>query len=174
MKTNLYKVLFLLLMTLPFFNHATAQNDKLIGTWKGSYINYFHGKIDIEVTIDYVDSAWSVRVKKMDKYSSSPYEVNCYDISQYGNTMEWLYKNRIVFDENNEMYANKGWGALDSQTLVKVEYIGGTLHYVVGSWHKYITYGIDAEIINQDIGPENNPTLIDETILYKVESEQQY
>lgn len=175
MKSIPYRILFLLLMTLPFFNHATAQNDKLIGTWKGSYVNYFHGRIDVEVTIDYVDSAWSVReTGVMHKYSSTPNVINCYDISQDDNILRWFHKSRTVFEKDDEMYSNKGWGALDSYTLVQVEYKGGTLHYVNGLWHKYVTYGIDAEIINQDIGPENNPALIDETILYKVEREQQH
>ena len=170
MKTFFTRILFLILMALPFANQVTAQNDKLIGTWKGSYVNYFHGRVDIEVIIDYKDSDWMVKVNTTGKYSSTPNIMNCYDITQEGNTMEWYYKNRIVFDEEAAANDPKGWRALDSKLLVMVEYKSGTLHYVEGEWRQYITYGIDSEIINIDEGLENNPALINETILYKIEN----
>ena len=85
--------------------------------------------------------------------------------------MEWYYKNRVIFDEeaSTDVYS-KGWRVLDSKVLVRVEYKGGTLHFIEGEWRQYITYGIDSEIINIDEGLENNPALINETILYKIEN----
>ena len=171
MNTFFSKILFLILMILSFANQATSQNDKLIGTWKGSYVNYFHGRVDIEVIIDYKDSDWMVKVNTTGKYSSTPNIMNCFDITQEGNTMEWYYKNRVIFDEeaSTDVYS-KGWRVLDSKVLVRVEYKGGTLHFIEGEWRQYITYGIDSEIINIDEGLENNPALINETILYKIEN----
>lgn len=146
-----------------------AQNSKLIGTWRGTFNEYFHGDTDVEIKIDYIDNDWQVRLKRrMHRYSYDQ-NWNCYDIEQKGDTLKWYYKLSTKYERGQKNKNDKELSFSISKVAARVIYKGGVLHYISFDWENTIDYGFDGEVINQYESPTTNQAYIHETILYKIE-----
>lgn len=167
------KYIALIIACLMCSINAIAQESKFVGTWTGTYRNFFTDYQDrkIMMRINKIDNDYQVRIKSygIKDTLDCQYFPDCYDVENDGAVLKWYHKISSEIREDNDYYKNYGAVYSDGKCYAKVKYSSGALYFTHGYRLSWNLYDKEGKRVHTHDGVNDNPQFITEAVLYRVD-----